>query len=144
MCDRRATDALRLPVHRVSVALPLRRRPHIRRTSVVCPLCSRRPSVIRSKSTSSFFASSACRCNVVKSLSSSPSPSQWSHHRRMLVAPSSHRRCTVVAPSSHRRRIVVASSPCRRRNVVVLSLSGRQDPSSYKLETIPHMSSELR
>ena len=147
-----ATGALQPRVHRVSVAHAVAPPPHCRRTSVAHPSSVRRaaafhPSLGRNQHLQNVFASSACRCNVVKSLSSSPSPSQSSHHRRMLVAPSSRRRRTVVALSSHRRRIVVASSSHRRR-VVVATSSCCHFPAVKTppliLETIPHMSSELR
>ena len=136
-----ATDTLRPSVHRVSVALLSRLRrtaaahpSHIRRLSAVQP-----PSIrhIRPKS-----ASSKRLCIVGVSLQCGQVV-VFVAVAVAVVASSSRARCAVVALSSHRRRIVVASSshrpPCRRRNVVVLSLSGRQDPSSYTRNHTPHV-----
>ena len=126
-----------------------------RRVSVVCPLRSRRPSDIRqskrlrivgvssqygqiavavavasiSRSRRIIVASSSCRCRIVVALSS--------HHRRIVGASSARRRYVVVTPG---QGTVVASSPCRRR--VVTFLAVKTPP--FVLETIPHMSSELR
>ena len=135
-----ATDAVRPSVHRVSVALPSR----LRRTAAAHPSRIRRlsavqPPSIRHKAEINVVKTSLHGRRVVAMWSSRCLRRRLRRSRRIIVACSSRRHRTVVAPSSHRRRIVVASSPCRRRNVVVLSLSGRQDPSSYTRNHTPHV-----
>ena len=138
----RATDALRPSVHRVSVALPscLRRAAgaHPSRI-VVCPLRSRRPSVISPKSASSkrlCIVGVSSQCGQVVVFVAVAVVASSSHARRAVVALSSHRRRIAVASSSHRRRAVVTTSSC-------CHLLAVKTPPLI-LETIPHMSSELR
>ena len=126
-----ATDALRPSVHRVSVALPSR--------IVVCPLRSHRPSVISPKSASSkrlCIVGVSSQCGQVVVFVAVVVVASSSHARRAVVALSSHRRRIVVASSSHRRGAVVPTSSC-------CHLLAVKTPPLI-LETIPHMSSELR
>ena len=102
------------------------------RLSVVYPSRSRRPSSIRSEIgvLKTSFASSVYRRSAVK-LSLSPSP------------PCPFR--AVVALSSYRGRIVIVWSLCRRHTVAgPLSHRRRVKTPPLILETILHMSSELR